>query len=119
MVHLYERQRKKILRDNYIKNFKKIKGLKFFEGPNEGKPNFWLNSIVLNRKFSRYQNLIIEKLNNKGFGCRPIWTLLNELPSYKKNPSMNLDNAKMIQKSFITIPSSSFLGKINETFEIE
>ena len=112
-------KRKKILRDNYIKNFKKVKGLKFFEGPTECKPNYWLNSIVLNKKFFQYQNFIIDELNNKGFGCRPIWKLLNELPSYKKNPSMNLDNAKIIQKSFITIPSSSFLGKNNETFEIE
>ena len=101
---------KKSLRENYRVNFKEIKGVSFFEGPSDCDPNFWLNSIVLNKEFVEFQDIIIEKLVSKGFQCRPIWTLMNKLSPYKDNPSMNLHNAKNLQKSFITMPSSSHLG---------
>ena len=102
---------KKTLRENYRVNFEQIKGVSFFEGPSDCDANFWLNSIVLHEEFVEYQGIIIEKLIKMGFQCRPIWKLLNELAPYKNNPSMNLDNAKTLQKSIITLPSSSFLVK--------
>ena len=105
---------KKKLRNKYFKNFENFKTLDFFLGPKECQPNFWLNSVVLKQEYIKFQNQIIEGLNSKGFGCRPIWEILHYLPPYIKSPSMKLINAEKLQKSFITIPSSAFLGQNNK-----
>ncbi|MBA46104.1 MAG: aminotransferase DegT [Euryarchaeota archaeon] len=110
---------KKTLRENYRVNFKEIRGVSFFEGPSDCDANFWLNSIILNEEFVEYQDIIIEKLINMGFECRPIWKLMNKLSPYQNNPSMNLNNAQNLEKSFISIPSSSFLCKNNGNFKFK
>ena len=67
-------------------------------------------SVSEKTKSIRVVNKIIEQLNYNGFGCRPIWELLNRLPPYQKCPSMELKNANKLQKSFISVPSSPILG---------
>ena len=100
------------IRNAYFKNFDKIKGLKFFVGPKDCKPNYWLNALILDQKNVRFRDLIIIELNKKGYSCRPIWQLLSSLKPYKNNPSMDLSQAKKLQESIINIPSSPKLGQV-------
>jgi len=104
---------KEKLRNNYIKNFNDTEGLLFLKGPNDCNSNYWLNSIILDNNFYQFQNDILKKLNDFGFGCRPIWYLLNKLPPFLKYPCMDLFNAEKLQRSIINLPSSSDLGQPN------
>ena len=62
---------KKKLRNAYKQNFKKVSGLKFFQGSNDNKPNFWLNSVILEDKYKN-KNHIIEEFNQNGFSVDPL-----------------------------------------------
>ena len=99
------------IRNSYFKNFNNIEGVKFFLGPKNCKPNYWLNALILDKKNIKYRDIIIKQLNEYGYLCRPIWQLLNSLKPYKANPSMDLLQAKHLQKSIINIPSSPILDE--------
>ena len=99
------------IRNTYFKNFNSIKGVNFFLGPKNCKPNYWLNALILDYKYIKYKSIIIKQLNDYGFSCRPIWQLLNSLKPYESNPSMELLQAKQLQKSIINIPSSPVIDK--------
>ena len=98
------------IRNAYFKNFESVHGLVFFIGPQNSKPNYWLNAIILDKKNKKYKDLIIEELNKHGYACRPIWKLLSSLAPYKDNPSMNLSQSQTLQETVINIPSSPNLG---------
>ena len=111
-INIFLKNKEK-LRNNYIKNFNDIEGLVFFKGPRDCNSNYWLNSIILDNNVCQFQNDILKKLNDFGFGCRPIWYLLNKLPPFLKYPCMDLSNAEKLQRSIINLPSSANLGLPN------
>ena len=104
---------KQKLRDTYLMNFQKLNGLQFFQGPKDCNSNNWLNAIKLNRENIKYKGIILEELNEYGYACRPIWRLLNTLKPYKECPSMDVDQANVLQESLINIPSSPILSLKN------
>ena len=68
-----------------------------------------MNTIKLNNSDENLLEYLLEELNNKGYNCRPAWSLLNELPMFLNCPKSNLDNAKQLSSSLINLPSSSML----------
>ncbi|MDC1356363.1 LegC family aminotransferase [Pseudomonadota bacterium] len=107
--YLIEKQK---LQNNYRINFEKVKDVVFFSGPSDCDGNNWLNTIILSKKISKYRDIIVQDLINHGYECRPTWELLSSLKPFKNSPSMDLTQAKILQKSVINIPSSPFLGRI-------
>lgn len=73
------------------------------------KSNYWLQTLILNKKYLKYKNTIIKDLNNKKIQLRPVWKLIHTLKPYKKMPKMNLANSQDLYKRIINIPSSANL----------
>jgi perosamine synthetase len=82
----------------------------FFNGPKESFSNNWLNTILLKGEDITVLNRVLEELNSSGLGCRPLWSLLSDLPHFRNNPQMPLSIAKSITNKVINIPSSAFLA---------
>ena len=79
------------------------------EEPKNCKSNYWLQTLLINKKYTSSVNSLVKKLNKKKIQVRPGWKLLPKLNHFKKSPSMNLSISKNITKRIINIPSSSFL----------
>jgi len=99
---------KKKLHFQYRKNFSKIKEVKFITvNPLSKKNNYWLNTIFIYDSSFAKRNKLLKALHSRGYYCRPVWVPLHKLPIYKKCPKDKLNNAEVIEKSIVNIPSSS------------
>jgi len=94
---------KRLLAKSYEKFFKGS-DTQFVSEPENSKSNYWLNSIVLKDKDQR--NLFLDETNSQGIMTRPIWTLMNTLPMFKKSQCGNLTNAEWLEERVVNIPSS-------------
>ena len=94
----------------YEVEFKSAASAKFFVSPNESSSNHWLNAISLRDGFCMGQNTVLQKLNEIGYGCRPVWNLLCDMPHFRNCPSMQLDAARDLQVRLINLPSSANFG---------
>lgn len=74
--------------------------------PDDQLSNNWLN-VVRSRGFSIGD--VLDRLNDSGLGCRPMWDLLPSQPFYHGTTSTSLKNATKIRESFICLPSSARL----------
>ena len=106
---------KKILKDKrklflfYKKIFKGNAYFKLINEPKKSKSNFWLQTILINEKYSNYVQKIIEDLNEQKIYVRPGWELMTNLNYFKNCPKMDISVAEEVCKRIINIPSSSFL----------
>lgn len=100
---------KRRLFNRYNKIFKNNNYFEIFKEKIHCKSNYWLQTIILKKKYSKYKKKIIEDLNKKGLEVRPVWKLIHTLKPYKKMPKMNLVNSLNLYKRIINIPSSANL----------
>ena len=84
---------------------------KFFVGEEIALSNNWLNAIKLNDEYLTTRNEVLDGLNKIGFGCRPVWNLLCDLPHFVDCPAMELHTARNLQSRLINIPSSAVFGE--------
>ncbi len=99
-------EKKKELAEKYTAFFKDT-GVDFFEYQLKGRPNFWLNAIILRdfeerEKFLRYTN-------DKGIMTRPIWKLTHKLEMFKDCYHDDLTNSEWLEERVVNIPSSVIL----------
>jgi perosamine synthetase len=99
-------KKKRQLSERYKAAFCKIKGISLLWEANYAKSNFWLNTLLLDKPDKKLLETILENTNKIGIQTRPVWSLINKLPMYKKCPSMDLSVAKQLEKQIINIPSS-------------
>ena len=97
---------KRFLAKNY-EIFFKSSDIKFVSELKNSKSNYWLNSIVLSDKVQR--NSFLDETNSQDVMTRPIWTLMNKLPMFKKTQCGNLANAEWLEERVVNIPSSVIL----------
>ena len=83
--------------------------VKFFDCPTGSNSNHWLNAIILNENLASLKNDILHLLNDAGFGCRPVWNLLSDLPYFRHFPKMPLTRSTSLANRIINIPSSAQL----------
>ena len=100
---------KRELFNKYHKIFKNSKYFQLFREKLHCESNYWLQTLILKKKYSKYKNNIINDLNRKKIEIRPVWKLIHTLKPYKKMPKMNLANSIDLYKRIINIPSSANL----------
>jgi len=100
---------KRDLAERYKKAFEGMDGGRFFVEPDFAKSNYWLNSLLLDAKFSNQRNEILETTNDLGIMTRPAWTLMHKLPMFQHCPRMDLRIGEDLQKRIINLPSSAIL----------
>lgn len=76
----------------------------FVDEPESARSNFWLNAIIVENLEAR--NQMLEDVNKMGVMVRPIWTLMNKLPAFRRAQSGPLDNAEWLEARVINLPSS-------------
>tara|TARA_B100000787_G_scaffold167862_1_gene155431 strand:+ start:25299 stop:26453 length:1155 start_codon:yes stop_codon:yes gene_type:complete len=98
--------KKKLLHEKYKKYFQNNKYFTFidFDQIDNLASNYWLNGIVLNKKYKKEK--ILNYLNKKGFYCRPAWKILCDLKPFKKFHKYKIKNAYELEKQLIFLPSS-------------
>jgi perosamine synthetase len=77
--------------------------------PKNCRSNYWLQTIILKKKYQNKKNLILNFLNKKNISVRPVWQLIHSLKPYKLCPKMLLKNSNEAYKRIIHIPSGSQL----------
>ena len=93
----------------YKDYFSQIEGVNLMSQPKKCNSNFWLQTLILDKNFSKYKRLILKETNKKNVGTRPCWKPLHKLKHLQNFPRMNMSIANEIYKRIINIPSSSHL----------
>lgn len=94
----------------YQSAFSDVSGIELFTEPQEGKSNYWLQTLLLDINQRQYRDSILKNLNSKGFMARPTWIPLNKLDQFKKCPRMVLTTTELLSERVINIPSNSSLS---------
>lgn len=71
--------------------------------------NFWLVAVrVLNADMA-VRDKVLGLVNDAGYHCRPVWTLLHRLPMYASAPRAPLPCAELLEARLVNVPSSPAL----------
>ena len=97
---------KRRLFDVYERAFSNIDEIELFREPKNCKSNYWLQTIILKKKYSREKKNILKITNDNKIMTRPVWKLLHTLKPFKKCPKSPLVNSISLEKRIINIPSS-------------
>jgi perosamine synthetase len=103
--------RKRHLAQRYRKVFSESNIFDFVDQPGGCESNFWLVAIRLRQPNAELRDLLLAAVNDAGYQCRPVWTLLNKLPMYLDCPRAALPVAQAIEDSLINLPSSPKLAQ--------
>lgn len=103
---------KRKLAESYRNVFNGINGVKFFVEPSFAKSNYWLNLLVLDRKYVGQLEFILKEIYQAGIISRPTWKPIHKLIMYQSCPKMeDLTVSEGLHQRIINIPSSVFLGR--------
>ena len=85
----------------YMKVLKDINGISLFKEPKNAKSNYWLQTLILDKKNSKFKNKILKEFHKKKVFSRPTWQLISDLKPYRNNQKMDLSIARDIYKRSI------------------
>ena len=105
-------EKKRKLAKKYAVLLKGIEGVEFFQEPDFGKSNYWLNAIIIDETYIEKRNEFLSAFNDNGVMARPIWNLMYTMPMFAQCPRMDCLVAENIGKRLINIPSSVVLGNV-------
>ena len=97
---------KKLLHEQYKKNFLNIKFCKLLSEPVNSIRNFWLQTIYCHKLKNSDVEKILNFTNKNNIQTRLVWTPLHKLEPFKKCPKMNLKNTNIVCKKLINVPSN-------------
>ena len=100
---------KRRLAERYAAAFAGVPGVRFFTEPAGTRSNYWLNALVLDDPADLEP--LLERTHGAGFGTRPAWRLLPELPMYAGAPRQDLAAAGDLAARLVNLPSSARLGR--------
>ena len=103
---------KRALFQRYQSAFASVSGLKLFIEPEQCQSNYWLQTLLLDVKYTNQRDVILKATNDAGLMTRPAWKLMHELDFFNKCPRMNLSTAESLVQRLINIPSSANLGLV-------
>lgn len=99
-----------IKRKNYLiykKGLKNIKGLCLIDEPQYAFSNFWLYSLVVDKKQCGFSNLeLMEHLSGKGIQTRPLWQLNHKQKPYRGCQAYKIEKAVKYHAMVLCLPSS-------------
>jgi perosamine synthetase len=91
----------------YTKNFNKILGVKIFKEGKNLKSNYWLQTLIFDKKYKFLKNRLLNYCYKRKIYLRPTWRLISNLKPYNKKQKMDLSGARDITERAINLPSSS------------
>ena len=76
-------KKKRMLYNKYVRVLKDEYEYQIMKEPIDGYSNYWLQTLILNKKNNKSQKSIINYLNKKGINVRPPWQPIHTLRPYK------------------------------------
>ena len=106
-------QKKKEIHNIYLREINKIDGLNIAPTPDYARNNYWLNLLQIKNSIYEinYENLR-EFFEKNNIQTRPVWFLNHNQKPYKKCQTYALENAQILLKKSLCLPSSRNLGKL-------
>lgn len=106
-------QKKKEIHNIYLREINKIDGLNIAPTPDYARNNYWLNLLQIKNSIYEinYENLR-EFFEKNNIQTRPVWFLNHNQKPYKKCQSYAIENAQILLKKSLCLPSSWNLGKL-------
>jgi perosamine synthetase len=106
--------KKRLLAAAYDRAFADVPGVRFAREPDGTTSNYWLNAILLDEAQAGLRDEVLGALNGAGFGARPAWTLMHQLPMFASCPRGDLGVAESIERRLINLPSSASIQARND-----
>ena len=106
---------KRELAERYLSVFDGFPGARIFREPEGARGNYWLNTLILDRKMSGDRDRLLAALQAHGIQARPLWTPMHQLPMYRDCPRSRLSVAEDMYARCINLPSSPFLAASEPT----
>lgn len=100
---------KRELTGSYKQALQGVEGISLFLESPETRSNYWLQTLLIDEAYVEQRDELLQALNNRGIGSRPVWRPIHELEMYKHCPKMDLTTAVSLSKRIVNIPSSVFL----------
>lgn len=97
---------KRGLAERYQQAFSNISGIRYFSEPANSQSNYWLNTLLLDKKTAGCRDDLLQVTNDAGVMTRPAWTLMHKMPMFSGCPKMDLTDAESLENRLINIPSS-------------
>jgi len=100
---------KRKLADRYSDAFRSIAEVAIVREPAESRSNYWLNTLVLDRKHADLRDELLTHLHARQIHARPLWTPMHRLPMYRDCPRSQLPVTDDMFARCVSLPSSPFL----------
>ena len=107
-INIFLKAKRKLFH-KYSKNFSKLIGASIFREGKNLKSNYWLQTLILDKKYKYLKNELLNYCYKKKVFLRPTWKLISSLKPYKKKQKMDLSGARDIVDRAINLPSSQSL----------
>ncbi len=107
-INIFLKSKRKLFH-KYSKNFRKLIGASIFREGKNLRSNYWLQTLILDKKYKYIKNELLNYCYKKKIFLRPAWKLISSLKPYKKKQKMDLSGAKDIVDRVINLPSSQKL----------
>ncbi|MDQ0567358.1 LegC family aminotransferase [Erythrobacter citreus] len=98
--------RKRLLARRYETAFAPLQGVRFVTEPKSSSSNYWLCTLLLDRRDARLHEEVLETLNDADLMARPVWTLIHRLAMFAHCPRADLACAEDLAARIVNIPSS-------------
>lgn len=95
----------------YKKRLSKIEGLLLNDENAWSEPNYWMVSIILNKKFKLSKEQLRKRLKKDKIDTRPFFYPISSFPFYKDNPKTDTPVSRHARKNGINLPSGVMLEK--------
>lgn len=99
-------KKKRNLFKKYEKKFINNQYFSLFQEPKNCKSNYWLQTILLNKKNVKFRDMIISKFRTNRIQVRPLWRPIHKSKYLSRMPKMNLDSTLNLENRIINLPSS-------------
>jgi perosamine synthetase len=101
---------KRRLHERYAQAFATVSGVHLMVEPVGCRSNYWLQTLLLEPRFSSERDAVLAATNEAGLMTRPTWALNHCLPAFRDCPRMPLPVAEALEKRIVNIPSSAQLA---------
>ncbi len=97
--------RKRRLAAAYVEAFADVPGVSVLTEPAEAFSNYWLNALLLDTPDRSALHGLLAAAHAAGFGLRPAWRPMHELPMYRDCPRMAMETTEALAARIVNLPS--------------
>jgi len=111
---------KRQIAQKYHQKLRDIPGIKLMPEASWALSTFWLYTILIDEKVSRYSSReVLKKFKEKNIQTRPLWTPIHLSPAHEQSSCCGGEVAEMLWKQSLSLPCSVGLRDVEQERVIE